>query len=348
MLVQPCRRIAGCIRPVDPAGLALRRKGIIPNVEIKRSPELEAFIRRMWMSFARSDDAALGNMTVTDPALRVVLSGDEDWFGGEDVVPILRERARMIQILSMEFDRLEAYEIGDFGWTACTLTSLDEDGVTRSFRQTGVFAIEDGVWRCVQLHTSVGVPTADVFGVEVAAGLDALVASLPTAVSDEVKDVVGSKGVVTVMFTDIEGSTKLSEERGDRQWSRDIQAHFDAVTSLVESNDGRVVKTLGDGSMAVFPSASAAVDAAIGIHDLDDGLNVRIGIHSGEAMAVGDDYAGVAIAKAARITSAARGGQTLVSSATKEIIDPLGYQIGEPLTVELKGISGTNKLFPVS
>ena len=300
------------------------------------------------MSFARADDAALGNMTVTDPALRAVLSGDEEWFGGEDVVPILRERSRMIQIVSLEFDRLEAYEIEGFGWTACILTSLDEDGETRSFRQTAVFVIEDGVWRCVQLHTSVGVPTADVFGVEVAAGLNALVASLSTAVSDEVKDVVGSKGVVTVMFTDIEGSTRLSEERGDIQWSRDIRAHFDAVTSLVESNAGRVVKTLGDGSMAVFASASAAVDAAIGIHDLDDGLNVRIGIHSGEAMAVGDDYAGVAIAKAARITSAARGGQTLVSSATKEIIDPLGYHLGEPLAVELKGISGTNRLFPVS
>ena len=93
---------------------------------------------------------------------------------------------------------------------------------------------------------------------------------------------------------------------------------------------------------------SAAVEAAIGIHNLNDGLRVRIGIHSGEAMAVGDDYAGVAIAKAARITSAAQGGQTLVSSATREIIDPLGYEVGEPFTVELKGISGTHRLFPVS
>jgi class 3 adenylate cyclase len=162
------------------------------------------------------------------------------------------------------------------------------------------------------------------------------------------RDFTGNSGVVTVMFTDIVGSTKLSESRGDRQWSVDIQAHFDAIKTLVESHEGRVVKTLGDGSMAVFASASAAVGAPIAIHNVNDGLLVRIGIHSGEAMAVGADYAGIAIAKAARITSAAHGGQTLVSSATRELIDRLGYEVGEPFTVELKGISGTHRLFPVA
>jgi len=251
-------------------------------------------------------------------------------------------------MVSLEFDRLEAYEIGDFGWSASTLTTLDADGESRSFRQTGVYAIEDGIWQAVQIHTSVAVAPQEVFGVEIAESLGALVASLKPGISDEVRDVAGSKGVVTVMFTDIEGSTQLSAARGDRQWSEDIQTHFDAISFQVESNDGRVVKTLGDGSMAVFTSASGAVDAAIAIHALDDDLRVRIGIHSGEAVAVGDDYAGIAIAKAARITSAAEGGQTLVSSATREIIDHLGYKVGESLSVELKGISGTQQLFPVS
>jgi class 3 adenylate cyclase len=317
-------------------------------VDIRRSPELEAVNRRIWMAFARADDAALRNMIVTDPAMRFLLSGDEGWLEGNEVVPILRERSRTIEILSLEFDRLEAYEVGDFGWSACTVTTLNGDGETRSFRQTGVYAIEDGIWKAVQIHTSVGVPPQDVWGVELADSLGALVASLTPGISDEVRDVIGTKGVVTVMFTDIEGSTQLSEARGDRQWSEDIQTHFDAVAFHVKSNNGRVVKTLGDGSMAVFSSASGAVDAAIAIHALDDGLRVRIGIHSGEAVALGDDYAGLAIAKAARITSAAEGGQTLVSSATREIIDHLGYEIGKPLTVELKGISGTQRLFAVS
>jgi len=317
-------------------------------VEIKRSPELEAFVRRLWKAFAAADDAAMGNIMVTDSALRFLLSGDDEWFQGDEVVPIMRERSETIAMVSLEFDRLEAYEIGDFGWSACTLTTLDADGETRSFRQTGVYAIEEGIWKAVQVHTSVGVPPQDVFGVEIAESLGALVASLTPEISDEVRDVAGSKGVVTVMFTDIEGSTQLSEARGDQQWSEDIQAHFDAISLQVASNDGRIVKTLGDGSMAVFTSASGAVDAAIAIHALDDDLRVRIGIHSGEAVAVGDDYAGIAIAKAARITSAAEGGQTLVSSATREIIDHLGYKVGKPLSVELKGISGTQKLFPVS
>lgn len=318
------------------------------GVDIRRSPELEAIVRRLWMAFARADGSAMGNMVVSDPALRFLLSGDEEWLGGIEVVPMLGERSRTIQVVSVAFDRLEAYQVGDFGWTACALTTLDDVGETRSFRQTGVFAIEDGIWKAVQVHTSVPVAPQDVWGVELAESLGALVASLTAGTSDEVKDIAGNKGVVTVMFTDIEASTRLSEERGDRQWSQDIQAHFDAIAAEVESNNGRVVKTLGDGSMAAFGSASEAVDTAIAIHAFDDGLRVRIGIHSGEAIAVGDDYAGVAIAKAARIASAARGGQTLVSSATREIIDHMGYEVGEPLTAALKGISGTQRLFPVS
>ncbi len=318
------------------------------DVEIRPSPELEAVIRRLWAAFARGDVAAMENLFVSDPALRFLLSGDEDWLEGADVVPILRERSRTIRIVSMEFDRMEAFEVGEFGWTACTLRSFDEDGEFRSFRQTGVFTIHDGVWRAVQIHTSVGVPAQEVFGVELAESLSALVASLTPVNADELRQVAGSRGIVTVMFTDIEGSTQLSEARGDRQWSEDIRSHFEAIRSHVEANDGRIIKTLGDGSMAVFGSASGAIDAAIAIQGLDDGLRVRIGVHSGEAVAVGDDYAGVAIAKAARITSAAAGGQTLVSSATREIIDRLGYAIGEPLTVELKGISGAQRLYPVS
>jgi adenylate cyclase len=317
------------------------------GVDIRRSPELEAVIRRLWMAFISVDDSAMGNLMVSDRALRLLLSGDDDWFGGDEVVPIMRERSHTIPIVSVEVDRLEAYEVGDFGWIACVLTTLDANGDSGSFRTTAVFVIEDGTWRVVQMHTSVGVPPQDVFGVEIADSLSALVASLTAESSDEMRDVTGSKGVVTVMFTDIEGSTHLSVSRGDRQWSEDIQAHFDAVAFHVQSNGGRVVKTLGDGSMAVFRSASGAVDAAAAIHAFDDGLRVRIGIHSGEAMAIGDDYAGVAIAKAARITSAADGGHTLVSSATREIIDHLGYEFGEPLTIELKGISGTQRLFPV-
>lgn len=302
----------------------------------------------MWTAFANADSDSLANLTADDPALRAILSAEEDWFGGRDVVPILRERARLMSMRSLEFDRLEGYQVGDHGWTACSLTTMDGDGESRSFRQTGVFALDAGVWRCVQLHTSVGVPTEDVWGVEIADGLNALVASLGAIDSEDVRRFTGSRGVVTVMFTDIEGSTQLSAERGDQQWSADIQHHFDAVEDCVTSHGGRVVKTLGDGSMAVFTTASGAVDAAEGVHELGDGLRVRIGIHSGEAIAVGDDYAGVAIAKAARITSAARGGQTLVSSATKEILSEREYVFGEPIAVELKGIEGSQRLYPVT
>ena len=82
------------------------------------------------------------------------------------------------------------------------------------------------------------------------------------------------------------------------------------MSKVVEDTDGKVTKPLGDGTMASFPTARNAVDAAIGIErgETDDEIRVRIGIHKGEAISLGDDYAGLAVAKAARIASAAAGG----------------------------------------
>lgn len=122
-----------------------------------------------------------------------------------------------------------------------------------------------------------------------------------------------------------------------------------AVAETVDEYGGRVVTTLGDGSMAAFPMASGTADSAVSIQGFDDdGFRVRIGIHTGEAVSVGGDYSGQAIAKAARIASAASGGETLVSSATRELVDTHDYTIGEPKTFELKGLSGVHRLFPLS
>ena len=101
--------------------------------------------------------------------------------------------------------------------------------------------------------------------------------------------------------------------------------------------------------MAAFPSAADASSAAIRIQELesDEEMRVRIGIHTGEAVSVGDDYVGVAVAKAARVTSAAGGGEILISATTKEMLDHGAYRTGAEQGVELKGLGGTHRLFPL-
>ena len=113
---------------------------IIHGMEIKRSPELEAIVRRIGDAFAKADLMSLANTTIEDPSLLVILSGDEDWLEGPDVVRILRDRSEVMEIDAIEFDRLEAYEAGGFGWFASSMIVTDIGGESRAFRQSGILS----------------------------------------------------------------------------------------------------------------------------------------------------------------------------------------------------------------
>jgi class 3 adenylate cyclase len=261
----------------------------------------------------------------------------------------MAERAESIGIERVEFGRIEAYEAGDVGWVALEANPVLTTGETLNFRHTAVLVIEDGIWRIVQSHTSRGVPEQDTFGYDIATVLAELVGSLTEKEGVDIADAVGASGLVTLMFTDIEDSTRLSHEVGESAWINVVQRHFDEISSIVDERDGTVVKTLGDGAMAAFPTARGAVDAAIAIQrsNNDAGIRVRIGVHTGEAVAVGGDFAGISVAKAARVASAAVGGEILVSSATKELLDRFEYTMGTERSAELKGLPGTHRLTPL-
>lgn len=316
----------------------------------QRSPELEAVMRRLWKVFASGSVEALSNMISSSPDVRFILSADDDWFTGSVMVQMAAGRSNLMDIERIEFDRLEAFEIDEVGWVAGNITVFYRSGHSNTFRSTATFVVEQGVWKMVQVHTSVGVPEEEVFGSELAAGLKDLIDSLTTANATAIAEVAGPSGTVTLMFTDIENSTRLAAERGDAAWIQEIQAHFDGVSRIVENNAGKMVKTLGDGTMAAFPTARNAADAAIAIDRESEAANfrVRIGIHTGEAVSIDDDYAGLAVAKAARITSAAGGGEILVSSVTRELLDRFDYTFGAERVAELKGIDGTHRLFPLA
>src|SRR6266536_1131910 len=117
-------------------------------------------------------------------------------------------------------------------------------------------------------------------------------------------------GVVTFLFTDIEGST--------RRWESDP----DAMRSAIDARGGWLFKHTGDGVCAAFASPHAAVEAATDAQRLL-ALPVRMGIATGEAEERGDDYFGPALNRAARVMQAGHGGQILVASTTVALVDGL-------------------------
>jgi class 3 adenylate cyclase len=166
---------------------------------------------------------------------------------------------------------------------------------------------------------------------------------------------VSSDGSVTVLFTDIEGSTQLTESLGDADWLDVLRAHNALVRDQVAAHSGIEVKSQGDGFMLAFASADDALDCAIGIQRAlaatpsdGHGLRVRIGLHTGEPIREEDDFFGKDVVLAARIAAEARGGEILVSRLVRELTEGSGrFSFTDPTDVELKGLSGMHPLSAV-
>jgi eukaryotic-like serine/threonine-protein kinase len=165
-------------------------------------------------------------------------------------------------------------------------------------------------------------------------------------------------GTVTVLFSDIQGSTELNERLGDVRWLELLRAHHAIVREQVHAHGGFEVKSQGDGFMIAFPSARRAVECAraiqsaieSGLADHPDGpIHLRIGLHTGEAIREEADFYGKNIALAARITDQARGGEILASSVVKELTESAGdlrFESGREL--ELDGLTGTYTVYKVT
>jgi len=180
------------------------------------------------------------------------------------------------------------------------------------------------------------------------------------AVEDERPDLSGATapdGTVTMLFSDIEGSTEMTERLGDRRWLEVLREHNTVIRSEVRAQDGFEVKSQGDGFMVAFASARRALDCAIAIQrafaaraedDPDEAIRVRIGMHTGEAIRERDDFFGRNVILAARIAAQARGGEVLVSSLLKELAESSGdIAFGDSREVTLKGLSGSYRLHAV-
>ena len=162
-------------------------------------------------------------------------------------------------------------------------------------------------------------------------------------------------GTVTFLFTDIEGSTRLMQELGERYVQAQVD-HHEILRAAFKTGDGRELRTEGDSFFCVFESAldacTAAANAQRGFasHSWPEGkpIRVRIGLHTGEAPLVGNEYIGLDVHHAARVSGAAHGGQVLVSEATRSLVEsrlPLGLTLRDLGLHRLKDLARPERLY---
>jgi class 3 adenylate cyclase len=173
---------------------------------------------------------------------------------------------------------------------------------------------------------------------------------------EEITRVAAEDGTVTFLFSDIEDSTRWNEELGDDAWDRELRAHDRVVRAAVQRRAGHVVKSQGDGYMVVFGSPADAIDAAeriqrgvgsTGRKARRRPLRVRIGVHTGTAVARDGDYFGRNVALAARVAAAADGDEILVTDEVRDALQGSGPRLVERGETELKGLTGTHLLWLV-
>lgn len=158
-----------------------------------------------------------------------------------------------------------------------------------------------------------------------------------------------ASGTVTLLFSDLVGSTKLLEELGDEQAERLRRVHFGLLRDVALSHAGNEVKTLGDGLMVAFGSSIDAAGCAIGIQQAvdrhnrrtgSDRLRVRVGLNVGEPIRDEDDYFGIPVVVAKRLCDRADGGQILTSDLVRLLIGGRGGFAFRPVgELELKGLA---------
>lgn len=153
--------------------------------------------------------------------------------------------------------------------------------------------------------------------------------------------------LATVVFTDIVGSTERAASLGDHKWRPLLDAHDNAVRAQLRRFGGKEIKTTGDGFVASFDGPARAIRCATAVVDSvrELGLDLRVGIHTGECEVRGDDLGGIAMHIAARIASLAKPGEILASSTVKELVVGSAFEFGERGEHELKGVPGSWRLF---
>jgi class 3 adenylate cyclase len=158
------------------------------------------------------------------------------------------------------------------------------------------------------------------------------------------------KVLATILFSDIVGSTAMSAELGDTRWLELLAAHHGRVRAQLARFRGVEVSTAGDGFFARFDGPARAIRCALAIRDAvrEIGLEVRLGLHSGECEILDAEVAGIAVAIGARVSARAGAGEVLVSQTVKDLVVGSGIAFEDRGLAELKGVPGQWRLYAVT
>jgi class 3 adenylate cyclase len=151
-------------------------------------------------------------------------------------------------------------------------------------------------------------------------------------------------GTVTLLFTDIEGSTRLLSEYRD-EYAELLAGHRRRIRAAIAAHDGLETGTAGDAVFAAFPQAADAVGAAADAQAALAGgpVRVRMGLHTGMPLVTAEGYVGIDVHRAARITAAGHGGQVLLSQITRDLADAVDVRdLGE---YRLKGCPQAERIY---
>ncbi|TET98471.1 MAG: hypothetical protein E3J29_03650 [Dehalococcoidia bacterium] len=174
-------------------------------------------------------------------------------------------------------------------------------------------------------------------------------------VGEQVPAVAAPSGLVTIMFTDMEGSTSLTQRLGDAKAQEVLRTHNSIVREALKAHSGSETKHTGDGIMASFPAASKALEAAVAIQrtfaqhneSAETPIRVRIGLNAGEPIAEDEDLFGTAVQLAARICAHAEPGQILASNVVRELAAGKGVMFSDRGEVTLRGFEEPVRLYEV-
>jgi len=152
-----------------------------------------------------------------------------------------------------------------------------------------------------------------------------------------------------VLFADVSGSTKLYETVGDAAAHAAIDLCVKLFANITEQHGGRVIRSTGDGVLAIFDGPGRAVQCALSLRDVlrTLAIDIRAGIHTGEIEVGGDEISGIGVHVAARVVSRAENGQIWVSSVVPLLMTGSNVEFEPRGEWVLKGVPGEWSLFAV-
>lgn len=313
----------------------MSRANVVEKFDAGSSPAPDAHnARTTWLSTVNED----GSPHVT--AVGALWLDGSFWFqtgsGTRKGRNVARDPRRSIAVSIRDADVVAEGE-AERETDPATLTRL-----TITLHEEGAF------WRIVQYHASFPVSNEESIGMTVTTSLDDILVQVQGDATPS--SALSEDGSVTIVFTDIEGSTALMETLGESSWLELLTWHEGVIRRQTALFGGTVVKGQGDGFMLAFPAIGAGVSCAMAIQrTLGPGWNgvqvsVRIGVHCGNAKAEEGDFFGRTVVVAARVAEAATGREILISRAVQEGLGG-AFPLERARTLSLKGLSGEHVVF---